>query len=69
MKHYTQLSYYYDVQSTPAVLHCTECGGELYAGEVYYDIGGQPVCRDCLSLFARRYFRLCRKQAAWRDAQ
>lgn len=68
MTNYTQISYYRDMQSAPAVLHCAECGGELYAGEVYYDIGGRTVCRDCLSLFARRYFRFCRRQAAWRDA-
>lgn len=68
MKTYTQLSYFRDLQQEPAVLTCSQCGGELYCGEVYYDIGGHTVCRDCLDVFARRYFRFCRRQAAWRDA-
>lgn len=68
MKNYLQFSYYRDTQLEPAVMHCSQCGGELYAGEVYYDINGCTVCRDCLDVFARRYFRLCRRQAAWRDA-
>lgn len=41
---------------------CCQCGGELFSGEVYYDIMDSPVCRDCLGVFARRYFRHCRRQ-------
>lgn len=41
---------------------CALCESRLFLGEVYYDICGKSVCRDCLGLFARRYFRDCRRQ-------
>lgn len=69
MTDYTQISYYRDIQEAPAILCCAECGGELFDREIYYDIGGCAVCRDCLDVFARRYFRCCRRQAAGRAAR
>ena len=46
---------------------CRECGGMLYPGEVYYDICGQAVCRDCLPQLARKLFRNCRRVAAGKE--
>lgn len=40
---------------------CRECGGEVFHGEVYYDVAGRLICRDCLPHFARRYFGGCRR--------
>lgn len=47
-------------ESTPLCL-CRECGGELFCGEVYYDVAGRLICRDCLPQFARRCFGGCRR--------
>lgn len=69
MTTYTQISYYRDTQQRLPALQCSQCGGEVFPGEVYYDIGGQAVCRDCLELFARRHFRHCRRQAPWGNAK
>lgn len=35
---------------------CSLCGGEIYAGESYYEPDGRAVCQDCLPAFARSYF-------------
>ena len=35
---------------------CSLCGGDIYAGESYYEPDGRAVCRDCLPAFARSYF-------------
>lgn len=35
---------------------CALCGGEIYAGEAYYAINAQAICRDCLPELAARYF-------------
>lgn len=35
---------------------CTLCGGEIYAGETYYAINAQTICRDCLPELAARHF-------------
>lgn len=68
MRKYIQISYYHDPQETPASCICQMCGGELYEGDVYYDMGGYPVCRDCLGQFARRYFQSRRRRLAVREA-
>lgn len=47
-------------RQTPRVC-CRECRCELFCGEVYYDVAGCAVCRDCLPHFARRYFGGCRR--------
>lgn len=66
---YTQISYYRDTQTAQPLLCCAECGGELFDREVYYEIGGRPICRDCLYVFSRRYFRHCRRQVLRRDVR
>lgn len=40
---------------------CSLCAEQVFPGEVYYDIGGQTVCRDCLPQLARQIFRPCRR--------
>lgn len=35
---------------------CALCGGEIYAGETYYTINAQVICRDCLPELAARFF-------------
>lgn len=35
---------------------CSLCGGEIYAGDNYYELDGHAVCPDCLPAFARGYF-------------
>lgn len=35
---------------------CALCGGEIYAGETYYAINAQAICRDCLPELAVRFF-------------
>jgi len=56
------MTYLRDSQEDIPRLSCCQCGGELFSGEVFYDICESPVCRDCLGVFARRYFRHCRRQ-------
>ena len=65
MTHYTHVSFLRDAQREDPCLCCSQCAGEIYPGEVYYDMGGAAVCRDCLELFSRRHFRDLRKQAPW----
>lgn len=30
------------------VCNCIHCDGEIYRGETYYDIDGEPWCEDCV---------------------
>ena len=43
--------------------HCTQCDGEIYDGEEYYDTEDGPVCEDCFYDYAREYFYECKKEA------
>jgi len=69
MTQFAHVSFYHDPQTQSPCLCCSQCGGEIYPGEVYYDMGHFAVCRDCLELFSRRHFRHCRRQAPWRAAR
>ena len=42
---------------------CDGCGEEICTGEIYYEIGLQRLCRDCLQDFAEEYFRRFREVA------
>ena len=33
----------------PVVYYCVNCGYEIYHGDYYYNIGGDPWCEDCIS--------------------
>ena len=45
------------------VCHCDGCGEELYAGDIYYRIGLQKLCPDCLRDCAEEYFSAFREVA------
>lgn len=30
------------------VHHCAICDAEIYVGDTYYDICGDPICADCI---------------------
>ena len=45
-----------DRQQIPAFAFCGVCGGEIYLGQLYYEIEEKLVCPDCLHEFARTYF-------------
>lgn len=62
MRQVIHMTVLHDRQQEDPRFSCRQCGGELFSGEVYYDICEHPVCRDCLAVFARRYFRGCRRQ-------
>ena len=42
---------------TEIVCWCDRCGTELLAGTFCYRFGSSLVCEDCLTGFAREYFR------------
>lgn len=37
-------------------VHCVLCRGEIWPGEVYFQLDGQRVCEACLERYARVYF-------------
>lgn len=42
-------------QSNPAE-QCRLCRGELYPGDLYFELEGRAVCEYCLGRYARSYF-------------
>ena len=45
-----------DRQQAEVFAICGCCGGEIYLGQLYYEIEEKLVCPDCLHEFARTYF-------------
>lgn len=45
-----------DRQQAEVFAVCSCCGGEIYLGQLYYEIERTLVCPECLSEFARAYF-------------
>lgn len=45
-----------DRQQAEIFAVCSCCGGEIYLGQLYYEIEKKLVCPECLSEFARGYF-------------
>ena len=43
-------------QAGPRQLRCSLCRGELYPGDLYFELDGRAVCEDCLGRYARGYF-------------
>ena len=37
-----------DKQAQMPVMYCSECGGEIYAGEEFYHVGDKACCVDCV---------------------
>lgn len=52
-----------DRQQTPSFAVCGWCGGEIYLGQLYYEIEGKALCPECLPAFARSYFLSCLRTA------
>lgn len=46
-----------DLQALSPAAHCALCEGELFLGQCCYRIEGCLICEDCLSNYARAYFR------------
>lgn len=51
-----QIPFCRDLQDEAALFRCAICGGEIYAGERYYQTDEGAVCRDCLIWYAKRQF-------------
>lgn len=49
MRHRISYDPFRDKQQDKPALHCTECGGEIYFGERYYLLHGEPVCNTCIT--------------------
>jgi len=45
-----------DRQQAEVFALCACCGGEIYLGQLYYEIEQKLVCPECLGEFARAYF-------------
>jgi hypothetical protein len=41
---------YPDGNTPDVMLFCQSCGDEIFRGEEYYDIDGDPWCRKCISI-------------------
>lgn len=41
------------------VARCTECEGEIYQGEYFYDFNGDAVCESCKDHYVKENFRRC----------
>lgn len=46
-----------DLQALSPAAMCALCGAELFLGQCCYALEGALICDDCLSLYARAYFR------------
>lgn len=57
-----------DRQQAEIFAVCSYCGGEIYLGQLYYEIEEKLVCPDCLREFARAYF-LGNRRVAKRQEQ
>ena len=42
---------------------CSLCGGEIYLGQLYYEMDDRYVCPECLGEYAKSYF-LSRQRTA-----
>lgn len=52
-----------DRQQAPSYGFCGCCCGEIYLGQLYYEMDDRYVCPECLSEYARSYF-LSRQRTA-----
>lgn len=52
-----------DRQQEPAYDCCGLCGGEIYLGQLYYEMEDRLVCPECLHEYAKSYF-LSRQRTA-----
>ena len=54
---------------TARELRCGLCRGELYPGDIYFELDGRTVCEDCLGRYARIYFAPRQRRVAWRKKE
>ena len=52
-----------DRQQIPAFACCGVCSGEIYLGQLYYEMDDRLVCPECLPEYAKSYF-LSRQRTA-----
>ena len=52
-----------DPQQQSAYAICGCCGGEIYLGQLYYEMDDRYVCPECLGESAKSYF-LSRQRTA-----
>lgn len=52
-----------DRQQLDAYGVCGNCGGEIYLGQLYYEMEDRLVCPECLHEYAKSYF-LSRQRTA-----
>ena len=45
-----------DPQQQRAYAICGCCGGEIYLGQLYYEMDDRYVCPECLGEYAKSYF-------------
>lgn len=64
----TQILCWEGPRACAPTFRCSQCGGEIFPGESYYDVCGEIICRECLEYFARRalsrYRRRCPDEGA-----
>lgn len=48
-----------DPQQQSAYAICGCCGGEIYLGQLYYEMDDRYVCTECLGEYAKSYFTAC----------
>ena len=61
-----------DWQQAAVFAYCGLCGGEIYLGQLYYEMDDRLLCPECLPEYAKSYF-LSRQRTAmlpsgWHDA-
>lgn len=39
---------YYQPPDPVVILHCDECGREIYERSTYYELDGKNICDDCI---------------------
>ena len=44
-----------DRQQSPGFAVCGCCGGEIYLGQLYYEMEDRLVCPECLPEYAKSY--------------
>ena len=52
-----------DRQQTEVFTLCACCGGEIYLGQLYYEMDDRLLCPECLPEYAKSYF-LSRQRTA-----
>ena len=52
-----------DRQQAAVFAYCGLCGGEIYLGQLYYEMDDRLLCPECLPEYAKSYF-LSRQRTA-----